>query len=176
MIEAAATEKDKPRAALMREFAVLGWNALDELPRVAEALADPHTSDVRDAGVVALRAWIGAAAGRDQQLYQLLRDHLGYTDRQAESVLDLLHTPFDADNPATYEALIRLLQHPKLAVRQLARWHLYRLAPVGRDIAYDPAESEEAREKAVKAWSQLIPSGELPKEKSTKPTGDQRKP
>jgi hypothetical protein len=165
LLDAAATEKDKSRAAEMREFAVLGWNALDDLPRVVEALADPRSADVRDAAVLALRMWIGAYAGRDQELYRLLQDHLGYTERQADAVLDLLHSPFDADNPATYEALIRLLQHPKLAVRELARWHLYRLAPVGRDIPYDPAGTEEEREKAVKAWSALVPSGELPKEK-----------
>jgi hypothetical protein len=176
LLDAAATEKDKPRAAEMREFAVLGYNALDELPRVAEALADPHSADVRDAAVLALRTWIGANGGRDQQLYRLLQDHLGYTDRQAEAVLDLLHSPFDADNPATYESLIRLLQHSKLAVRQLARWHLYRLAPAGREIVYDPAAPEEEREKAVKAWQELVPSGELPKEKKTKATGDGRKP
>ncbi len=165
LVEAAATEKDKLRAAEMREFAVLGYNALDALPRVAEALADPHSADLRDAAVLALRSWIGANAGRDQQLYHLLQDHLGYTDHQAEAVLDLLHSPFDADNPATYEALIHLMQHTKLAVRQLASWHLYRLAPAGRDILYDPAAPEDEREKAVKAWQALVPSGELPKEK-----------
>jgi hypothetical protein len=176
LLDAAATEKDKSRAADMREFAVLGYNALNELPRVAEALADPHSADVRDAAVLGLRTWIGANSGRDQQLYRLLQDHLGYTDHQAEAVLDLLHSPFDADNPATYEALIRLLQHPKLAVRQLARWHLYRLAPVGRDIAYDPAAPQEEREKAVKAWQELVPSGELPKEKKIKTNDERRKP
>ena len=132
---------------------------------MAEALADPGSADVRDAAVLALRTWIGDAAGRDQQLYHLLQDRVGYTDRQADAVLDLLHSPFDADNPATYEALIHLLQHPKLAVRQLAAWHLYRLAPAGRDIPYDPAESEAVREKAVKAWLQLAPSGQLPKKR-----------
>ncbi len=176
LLDAATTETDKSRAAQMREFAVLGWNALDDLPRVAEALADPRSADVRDAAVLALRMWIGAQAGRDQQLHRFLQDRLGYTDRQADAVLDLLHSPFDADKPATYEALIRLLQHPKLAVRQLARWHLYRLAPVGRDIPYDPAATEEEREKAVKAWNELVPSGQLPKEKKTKATGDERKP
>ena len=175
LLDAAAMEKDKSRAAELREFAVLGWNAMGDLPRVAEALADPHSADVRDAAVLGLRMWIGAEAGRDQILYRLLEERLGYTDRQAEAVLDLLHSPFDAEAPATYEALIRLLQHPKPAVRQLARWHLYRLVPAGRDIPYDPAASEEEREKAVKAWQELVPSGGLPKEKKTKETGDGRK-
>lgn len=165
LLEGAVHEKDKPRAAMMREFAVLGLNALNDTSRVADALADPHSAEVRDAAVVALRMWIGAYPGRDQELYGMLQNQLGYTGRQAETVLDLLHSPFDPEKPATYEALIRLLQHPKLAVRQLARWHLYRLTPAGKDIAYDPAASEEERDKAIKAWKELIPSGSLPKEK-----------
>ena len=119
LLDEAAHEKDKPRAALLRQFGVLGLNAVGALPRVAEALADAHSADVRDAAVLALRMWIGGAPGRDLELYHLLQDHLGYSDRQAEAVLDLLHSPFDPNRPATYEALIRLLQHPKLAVREL---------------------------------------------------------
>jgi hypothetical protein len=164
-LDAAAKEKDRPRAAMMSQFAVLGLGALDDAPRVAEALADPHSADVRDAAVTALRMWIGAYPGRDLELYRLLQSQLGYTEREAETLLDLLHSPFDRDKPATYEALIRLLQHAKPAVRQLARWHLYRLAPVGKDIAFDPAGPDDEREKAVKAWRDLIPAGELPKEK-----------
>ena len=176
LLDAAADEKDKPRAAMLREFAVLGLAALDDTPRVAEALADPHSADVRDAAVVALRMWIGAYPGRDLELYHLLQDRLGYTDREAETVLDLLHTPFDPEKPATYEALIRLLQHPKLAVRELGRWHLYRLTRVGKDIAYDPAAPDEERDKAVKAWRELIPSGQLPKEIKAPKTGEKGNP
>ena len=174
LVAAAADEMDKPRAAMMREFGVLGLNALGDTARVAEALADPHSADMREAAVVALRMWIGAYPGRDLELYRLLQDQLGYTDRQAETLLALLHSPFDADRPATYEALIRLLQHPKLAVRELARWHLYRLTRVGKDVVYDPAAAEEVRDKAVRAWQELIPAGQLPKE--PKPSGDRRGP
>lgn len=174
LLDQAAQEKDKPRAALLRQFAVLGLNAAGALPRVAEALADAHSADVRDAAVLALRMWIGGAPGRDLELYHLLQGRLGYSDHQAEAVLDLLHSPFDPDRPGTYEALIRLLQHPKLAVRELARWHLYRLAPAGKEIPFDPAAPEEERDRAVKAWKELIPDGELPKEKKAAP-GDGRK-
>ncbi len=82
-------------------------------------------------------------------------------------MLDLLHSPFDVEKPATYEALIRFLQHPKPAVRELARWHLVRLAQPaeqGHRVS-TPAAPEEEREKAVRAWKALIPDGTLPKEK-----------
>src|SRR5262249_12938741 len=42
LLDAAAKESDKPRAAMLREFAVLGLGALDDTGRVAELLADPH--------------------------------------------------------------------------------------------------------------------------------------
>ena len=54
--------------------------------------------------------------------------------------------------------------------------HLYRLTPVGKDVAYDPAGPEEERDKAVKAWRDLIPPGQLPKEKSSTPPGAGRVP
>ncbi len=168
LLAAAANETDQPRAAMMREFGVLGLNALGDTERVAEALAD-HSAEVREAAVVALRMWIGAYPGRDLELFHRLQDRLGYSERQAETILDLLHSPFDADKPATYEALIHMLQSPKLAVRELARWHLYRLTRVGKDIAYDPAAPEEARDKAVQEWMKRIPTGQLPKE--SKPGG-----
>jgi hypothetical protein len=49
-------------------------------------------------------------------------------------------------------------------VRELAHWHLVRLAPIGRDIVFDASASAAVRDKAAKAWKKLIPSGELPKE------------
>jgi hypothetical protein len=39
---------------------------------------------------------------------------------------------------------------------------LYRLAPAGRKIPYDPAAPAEKREATVKAWKQLIPKDQLP--------------
>ena len=56
--------------------------------------------------------------------------------------MQLLHSPFDLDRPETYDALIAYLRHSRLPVRELARWHLYRLVPAGRKIVYDAAASE----------------------------------
>jgi hypothetical protein len=47
-------------------------------------------------------------------------------------------------------------------VRELAWWHLYRLAPAGRSIRYDPAGPDAERDKAQAEWKKLIPSGQLP--------------
>ena len=85
---------------------------------------------------------------------------------QAATIMNLLHSPFDGTQPETYDTLLTYLQHDKLAIRELARWHLYRLAPAGRDIRYDPAAAPEERARAVTAWKKLIADGKvLPKDK-----------
>jgi hypothetical protein len=88
---------------------------------------------------------------------------------QAETVMQLLHSPFAAEQPETYETLIAYLQHSQAAVRELARWHLYRLAPSGRDIKYDAAAPDAERAKAVEEWKKLIPRGQLPPKEKPKP-------
>jgi hypothetical protein len=160
---------DKRKAALARQLGILGLAAADEVSRVAEALADPKSADVRDTAVAALRHWIGVGPGRDQALYQVLVEQLRYPAAHAETVLQLLHSPFAEGQPETYETLIAYLKHDKVAVRELARWHLYRMVPAGRDIRYDPAAPEAERDAACAAWKKLIPSGQLPpKEKKEK--------
>jgi hypothetical protein len=169
LLAAADNDNDARRAALTREVAVRGLGAIDELPRVADALADAKHPEARDAAAATLRHWIGGAAGRDARLYRVLVDHSRLSGPQAETVLALLHSPFAADQPETYEALIAYLDHGQLAVRELARWHLYRLAPAGRDIKFDAAAPEADRTKAVEGWKKLIPRGELPPKEKPKP-------
>jgi hypothetical protein len=164
LLAESAREKNKDRAALQRSFAVFGLGAVDEVGQVVEALADPEHADARDAAVLALRHWIGMAPGRDQQLYQLLVGREGYRLAQAETVLHLLHSPFAADLPETYETLIAYLQHGKLAVRALAWWHLTRLAGRG-DVRYDPAGPPEERARACAALKKLLADGKLPPKK-----------
>ena len=72
---------------------------------------------------------------------------------------------FDHAQAETYETLIAYLKHRKQAIRELAHWHLVRLAPVGRDIPFDAAATVAARAKSAEAWKKLIPDGELPPDK-----------
>ena len=162
LLVAAEREGDKTRASLAREFGVLGLMALDDLIQVADALADPNQADVRNTAVLALRHWLGEAPGRDQELYATLLGEFAYPAGQAEAVLQLLHSPFDPEQPETYETLIAYLQHRQLAVRELARFHLVRLAPAGASIPYDAGASDADQARAVEAWKKLIPPGKLP--------------
>jgi hypothetical protein len=149
-------EADKARAHQARQFGVFGLMALGELMQVADALADPNHPDVRQTAVLALRHWIGEAPGRDLQLDAMLREQFRYTPGQSEAVLQLLHDPFDPSQAETYDVLLAYLNHGRLAVRELARWHLVRLVPAGRDIPYDAAGREEDRAKAVAAWRKAV--------------------
>jgi uncharacterized protein (TIGR03000 family) len=97
-------------------------------------------------------------------LYEALQSDLGFSKNDAETVLQLLHSPFDLEQPETYETLIAYLRHRRQAVRELAAWHLYRLAPIGQKIPFNAAASPEEHAKAAAAWKKLIPSGELPKD------------
>jgi hypothetical protein len=156
-------EKDAVKAGILRRSAVYGSAALDNLGPVVDALADKH-GDVRDAAVVALRAWIGRGPGHDRRLYDYLQDQKKFSKAHAAIGLELLHSFGDDDlaRPETYEALIAYLRHTRPAVRELAAWQLYRLVPNGKDIAYDPSGTAEDLDKAYKAWKKLVPDGKLP--------------
>jgi hypothetical protein len=162
LLASAATENDKERAAAMTEFAVFGMVAINQLDLVMAALADPNQPAARKAAVVALRHWIGDAPGNDQKLYQFLIDRQDYTRAQASTVLQLLHSPFAASEPDSYEILIAYLRHGKIAIRELAWWHLSRLVPEDLRAPYDPAAPDAELAKAQAAWKTLIPSGTIP--------------
>jgi hypothetical protein len=149
---------------LARKFAIYGFAALDKLPRLGQALRETKHPDVWENGVIALRHWIGRAPGQDQILYHGLIEKAHYKPVQAESVLELLHSFGDQQlaEPETYQGLIDYLDNDLLAIRVLAYWHLYRLAPAGRDLGYNPLDGKEAREEAMAKWRKLIPPGHIP--------------
>jgi hypothetical protein len=140
--------------------------ALDKLPAVLDALEDKH-ADLRDETVTILRNWIGRQPGQVEKLYETLVKDRKYTPVQARGFVHLLYgaTESERKDPATYELLIGLLDHSKVALREMARWHLVRLAPAGRDIAFDAAAPPEQRQQAVAQWRALIPEGKLPPKK-----------
>lgn len=149
-----------------RRVAVYALGALDDLPDLVSALSDATHEDTRDVAIITLRQWIGRGAGQDMRLHDYLLQSKNYTPNQASVVLQLLHSFGENDlaRPATYETLIDYLLHDKLAIRQLAKWHLDRLVPAGRGIAYDPAGPPDARHQAYDQWKKLVPNGKLPAE------------
>jgi hypothetical protein len=153
-----------------RHFGVILLGATDNLSRLAVVLNSAKHLDMWDATVKALRHWIGRGPGQDQVLYKRLVELRNYKPAEAGTVLHFLHTPDDVEmsRPETYEMLIDHLNSERLAIRGLAFWHLYRLVPEGRKIAYDPLAPREERERARSAWKQLVPEGKLPPKPTVK--------
>jgi hypothetical protein len=147
-----------------RALAVRAMGAVDDLPRLANALRDAKHLDVWDTGVLTLRHWIGRGPGQDQVLYKAMIESGQFTPVEAETIVQLLHSYGEVDlaRPETYETLIAYLNHDKLAVRGLAHWHLVRLVPSGKDIGYNPMDPKEKRAEAVQKWRKLVPPGTLP--------------
>jgi hypothetical protein len=154
-----------------RMLAVRCLGAIDDLSHLLDALGDedPTHADVRVEAIEVLRNWIGRNAGQDNKLYNK-KDGTGilidkkYKEGQAEIVMQLLHylSEEERSKPETYEALIDYLMHNKLAVRELAYWHLRRLYPKGVEFNYNPALGTEERTKSFQKWQQLLKDGKLP--------------
>lgn len=170
-VQTVLMEELKSSDPAARELAVSSAAAIDDLPILVDALSNSKFEDERRAAIHALRHWIGEAtmagpkpvAGQDLKLFRFLVQQAKYTEREAESVLQLLHGFRDADRdrPETYELLIEYLRHSKLPIRELARWYLYRWVTAGRNIPYDPAD-EASVARAYKEWKKLIPDGQVP--------------
>lgn len=147
-----------------RKAAVVVLGALDKLPRLADVLATSKHADARDKSIVVLRNFIGRGPDQIEKVYDFLITNRKLSDAQAKTALHLL-IGFDEKeqrDSLTYEVLIDLLKHSKLAVRELARWHLIRLAPEGKKIPYDAGGPPEERQAAIAEWRTLIPVGQLP--------------
>lgn len=158
---AAALKSDDP---LARKAAVTALGALDELPPLLMALAKSPHADVRDHAVLVLRSWLGRAPGQTRKLYDALTKLGGFTPVQARNTLHLLNgfEPDELRRPDAYQILIDLLGHKRSGIRELARWHLVRLAPTGRDIHFDALAPAADRQRAQEQWRRLIPPGRLP--------------
>jgi hypothetical protein len=141
---------------------VLG--AVDKLPALLDALANSKHADMRDHAVLVLRTWMGRGPGQVEKLHQALTQDGRYSKVHARTILQLMFgfNEEDRSRPDTYELLIALLNHPQVPVRELARWHLVRLAPAGKDIAYDAGGPEAERQRGSEQWRALIPEGKLP--------------
>jgi hypothetical protein len=147
-----------------RRLAVLAMGALDDIPRLSQAMRTTKHRDVWENGVLVLRHWIGRGPEQDAKLYNMLITKRKLTPGQAAIVMQLLHSFSEEQlaRPETYETLLDYLGNEQLPIRGLAYWHLSRLVPAGRKIPYNPLDPKEERDRAVQEWRKLIPSGQLP--------------
>lgn len=146
-----------------RRVGLIAAGAFDDLDRVIRYLVSAPETETCDTAVSVLRHWLGRGAGQDLAFYQFLRDRR-FSPADAETIIYLLHglTPEDHDRPETYEVLIEYLLCDQSAVRNLAAWHLIRLAPAGKSIPWKPDASPDEARGMYTAWKKLVPPGRLP--------------
>lgn len=159
--------------------------ALDEVKDLFDVLgkADvPHAPD-RDTAVFALRRWLDHGPGQSKRLFDksskegLLKSELGYTTEESERIVDLLRDPSDEDIFSTkyYSAMAADLASDKVAVAELARWWLSRIALLMFRLdlpnlkSFNAAFPRERRLAAKKDVEQAIREGLLPPPEPGKP-------
>lgn len=149
--------------SVVRKAAVTAMGALDDVRGLFQVLATSPHADARDQAVLALRHWLGREPGQTRVLDARFRK-AGLSEVQSQNVMHLLYgfTPDQRRDPATYDLLIDDLKSERPALRALAYWHLVRLVPAGKTIAYDPQAPAAERDRAYEEWRKLVPAGKLP--------------
>jgi hypothetical protein len=150
-----------------QRVALVTLGATDDLEPLGKMLSSAQSPEQWDFGITIVRHWLGRCPGNDQKLYErLISPAQGYTAAQARTILQLLFGfgPDDLSRPETFEVLIEYLVHDQPPIRNLAAWHLVRLVPTGKGIAFKPNGTKAEYEAAYREWKKLIPSGKLPPE------------
>jgi hypothetical protein len=162
---------------MQHKLAIYCLGALDEVSDLLDVLGD---TDVirpreRETAIFTLRRWLGRDAGNGTKLFDpetktgILRDKKMYTISEAETIFVLLHDFSEEEIFAveTYDKLARDLVSTKVAIAELARWHLYRLAKIqGVSIPsldkFNAATPRDVRQVAYIEVKGKIDKGELP--------------
>lgn len=148
-----------------QRIALVTLGATDDLVQLLQALAAARNLQEWDFGITVVRHWLGRTPGNERKLYdRLVSPVLGFTPNTARTIMQLLFgfSAEDLRQPETYEVLIEYLRHDQPSIRNLAAWHLVRLAPVGKSITFKPNGTKAEAETAYGQWKKLIPSGMLP--------------
>jgi len=157
----AEARKDSKGAVLILSILCLG--AMDDMPELIGAMVDDRP-EVRWVALYTLAQWTGRSPDNDTKLYDALQKSGGYSQVEAQTIMDLLHgfSDDDAGKPQTYDDLIDYLRHPKMVIREMAWRSLIQLWPDGRKIPYNPAGPPEMRNAAWEEWKNKLKTGKLP--------------
>jgi hypothetical protein len=157
-----------------RMVSIYGLTAIDDLGELLDILAseDPAHRLDRDVAVFALRRWLSQSADRGRQIYDFKEKQAGalmkmkrYSNGESATLLALLHDFSEErrQEKETFEYLVESLNNPKVAIRELAYWHLIRLAgPVKVPVEYNAAAPKFERERAAAEWKKLVETGKVP--------------
>ena len=148
-----------------RRVGLIVAGAEDDLGRLAKGITEANDLDVWDFGITVLRHWLGRGPGQEQKFHRFLTGVRQYSSGEAATVIRLLNgfTPAERAKPEVYDVLIEYLRHDRPAFRNLAAWHLERLAPAAGPVPFRPNGSKADFEPVYVKWRTLIPAGTTPK-------------
>jgi hypothetical protein len=174
--EVLQTTKD-PNDLFRHRLAIYSLGALDAVNELLDVLGDTdliHYHE-RDTAIFTLRRWLARDAENGTKLFNpktnkgILQEQKMYTSREAERMFALLHDPDEnqISSVETYDKLALDLVSNKVAIAELARWQLFRLALIqGVKVPslekFNAAAPREAREAAYSEVRDKIDKGELP--------------
>jgi hypothetical protein len=176
MLETVLQNAENP---VQHMLAIYCLGALDEVKKLIGVLGDqdPTHAPDRDTAIFTLRNWLSRDAQQGPKLYDeknnsgLLLSDREYRSREAEAIFRLLHDFNEEEkaNPETYDLLANYLLSEKVAIAELARYHLLRLsrgfgiklASLDRFNAAIPRDAPE-RQLAAKEVRDKINEGLLP--------------
>jgi hypothetical protein len=170
-------KNDDPNDYIRHRLAIYCLGALDEIGDLLDVLGDtdPIRLRERETAIFTLRRWLGRDAENGPKLFNpetktgILKEKKMYTTSEAETIFALLHDFSEEEIFAveTYDKLARDLVSTKVAIAELARWHLYRLAKIqGVNIPsldkFNAAAPRDVREVAYTEVKDKIDKGDLP--------------
>jgi hypothetical protein len=162
---------------MQHRLAIYCLGALDEISALLDVLGDTDITHAREreTAIFTLRRWLGRDARNGLKLFDpktktgILKEQKRYTPSEAERIFALLHDFSEEEIFAveTYDKLARDLVSPRVAIAELARWHLYRLAKIqGVSIPsldkFNAAAPRDVRQVAYTEVKDKIDKGELP--------------
>jgi hypothetical protein len=164
---------------LQRSHCIDCLGAIDAIPALLDVLdnTDEARASDRLEAVLVLCRWVGRGSAYARQLYDaatksgFLIDKK-YTPGEAAIVLKLLHyfDELEVKERETYEFLAGNLTSNKVAIRELANWHLVNLARGVKSIPqFNAAWDQDKRNRAAAEWMKMIDNKELPPPAVTAP-------
>ncbi len=147
-----------------RRIGLLAAGAEDDLLRLADGITEAKEAEVWDFGITVLRHWLGRGPGQEQKFHRFLLDERKYSPADAAKLFRLLNgfTPREQARPELYDVLIEYLRHDRAAFRNLAAWHLVRLAPDAPSIPFKTNGSKSDFEPVYTMWRAAVPAGTVP--------------
>lgn len=133
-----------------RQAALLALSAIDRLQPIIALQNDTNANGRRKYSHEVIHYWLNQDANRAQQLIDQLKE-AGYSEDEAKLLLTLYRGTTQA-TPATIQALLTDMAHPRVAIREQAWQVLTAIAPERPNI-FDPAGSDDQRTKAINVIS-----------------------